>query len=242
MNLEQTLSGLLLGLALGGLAVRRFRTPAPVGPPPEVLPASQVDRACVEAALAERHRIAMRLHDQLQPHLAAARLQLDLPEGLPAARAAIREAAAMVRDLAHELGDPDLELGLDAGLQRLCASMGAQLHMPVTLTLGVRPCPKLPSPLHGLALMCARELLQNAHRHANGEGVSLGVEVGDAWLLVHVEDRGPGFAAGGGPGLGLQGMRRRLTALGGELDIGDAPRGGARVTLCLPIRPPGDQH
>lgn len=237
MGAEVTFGALLLGSLLGWLAARWPRSPSRPGPAAAPPPPPELGRACVEAELAERHRIAARLHDQLQPLLAAADLQLDLPDGLSAARAALRAAAAIIRGLAHELGDPELELGLDAGLRRLCASVGAQLHMPVELRLGTRLSPPLPPPLHSLALMCARELLQNAHRHAKGEGVALSLEVGEAWLLLHVSDQGPGFAAGSGPALGLQGMRRRLVALGGELDIGDAPQGGARVTLCLPLRP-----
>jgi hypothetical protein len=30
-------------------------------------------------------------------------------------------------------------------------------------------------------------------------------------------------------------MRRRLDAIGGELDLGAGASGGARVTLCLPL-------
>ena len=78
--------------------------------------------------------------------------------------------------------------------------------------------------------------------------VEVRVEVGQRWLLVGVEDDGPGFGEGGGagPGLGLRSMRRRLDAIGGELDLGAWASGGARVTLCLPLgagpRPAPDTH
>ncbi|MBS7789733.1 HAMP domain-containing histidine kinase [Roseococcus sp. SDR] len=75
---------------------------------------------------------------------------------------------------------------------------------------------------------------------------------GFAWLRVTVEDDGPGLPAaelafpGGGflaPGrsggrqpLGLASVRAFATALGGHLEAGRSARGGARLTLRLPVQ------
>lgn len=237
--------GMLASFAAGMVWARRAGGCAPVVTPaaqpyaPASAARALVDdraRACVEAEAAERQRIAAQLHDELQPLIAAARLQLELPDGVPEATDALREASSLVRSLAHELGDPDVEQGLDAGLSRACATARTRLQMDVVLRVPDGPLPGVDPVTHSLLLMSVRELLHNAHRHAPGSTVQVQVERGQRWLLVGVEDNGPGFGVGTGPGLGLRGMRRRIEALGGELDAGSASTGGARVTLCLPLR------
>jgi signal transduction histidine kinase len=101
-------------------------------------------------------------------------------------------------------------------------------------------------------------LVSNAARHASTE-VRVAV-AGDAEeVRVDVDDDGPGIPPvrrtdvvkrfvrldegrardGGGAGLGLAVTSDVATAHGGRLDIGDAPLGGARLTLVLPRRPAG---
>jgi signal transduction histidine kinase len=65
------------------------------------------------------------------------------------------------------------------------------------------------------------------------------LEAGDGWLCFEVRDAGPGFepdAAAKFDGTGLQGMRDRLAALGGDLSITSAPGQGTtlrgRVPAC----------
>jgi signal transduction histidine kinase len=100
-------------------------------------------------------------------------------------------------------------------------------------------------------------LVSNAARHATTE-VRIAV-VGDADAVrVDVDDDGPGIPParrtevvkrfvrldegrardGGGAGLGLAVTSDVAVAHGGRLDIGQAPIGGARLTLVLPRRPP----
>ena len=258
MDPERALGAVLVGAAAavsfmaGAAWARRPRAPRPPAEGAPALPPPTTDRdrarACLEAESAERQRIAAHLHDELQPLIAAARLQLELPGGGAEASAALGEAGALVRGLAHELGDPDVELGVEAGLARVCAAARARLPLAVELRLPPQPAPPVSPLTHSLCLMCVRELLHNAHRHARAGRVEVRVEVGQRWLLVGVEDDGPGFGDGGGagPGLGLRSMRRRLDAIGGELDLGAGASGGARVTLCLPLgagpRPAPDTH
>jgi signal transduction histidine kinase len=66
-------------------------------------------------------------------------------------------------------------------------------------------------------------------------------------LSVQVDDDGAASSNGsgsgtgprpGGPGLGLIGMRERVTALGGRLHAGHRDGGGFRVRAELPARAP----
>jgi two-component system sensor histidine kinase RegB len=82
------------------------------------------------------------------------------------------------------------------------------------------------------------------------------VRVRCAWdeerVSIEVEDRGPGMtqaALEGGPstkpgglGLGLFLTHTALSHLGGEIHFDDAPGGGARVTVRLPLTPLREEH
>ncbi|MBD3764715.1 MAG: PAS-domain containing protein [Rhodobacterales bacterium] len=74
----------------------------------------------------------------------------------------------------------------------------------------------------------------------------------DTWLELVVEDEGPGFSplaldraldpffttkGGEGSGLGLSMVYDNVKLAGGTLRLENRPRGGARVTLRLPLRP-----
>jgi two-component system sensor histidine kinase DesK len=53
-----------------------------------------------------------------------------------------------------------------------------------------------------------------------------------------ISDDGIGFdiaACGGGGGLGLKGMRERLSAVNGTLQISSAPGNGTQIRLQLPM-------
>lgn len=101
-------------------------------------------------------------------------------------------------------------------------------------------------------------LVGNALKYApDGSPVTIGAEVADGWLAVHVDDEGIGVPEADRPlvaepfhrawnvresripgtGLGLYICRRLVEAHGGSLTIGDRPDGrpGTRVRFTLPI-------
>jgi signal transduction histidine kinase len=100
-------------------------------------------------------------------------------------------------------------------------------------------------------------LVANAARHASS-AVQVAVVGDPVEVRVEVDDDGPGIPVArradvvrrfvrldagrardqGGAGLGLAVTADVATAHGGRLDIGDAPLGGARLTLVLPRQPP----
>ena len=112
----------------------------------------------------------------------------------------------------------------------------------VRLDLAEGPCPVRASPADLEAALDA--LLGNVVAHTP-EGTSLTVSLRpeDGGALVVVSDEGPGFAddevvrrgesRAGSTGLGLDIARRTAAASGGDLRIGQAPGGGARVSMRL---------
>jgi signal transduction histidine kinase len=53
--------------------------------------------------------------------------------------------------------------------------------------------------------------------------------------VVAVEDDGRGLDGTRLPQLGLLGMRERVTALGGKLEVGAGSQGGTRVEATMPL-------
>ncbi len=81
----------------------------------------------------------------------------------------------------------------------------------------------------------AQEALNNAFRHAGGQGQRLGASYDGRTILVEVADSGPGFAAEhiamGGERLGLSGLRYRVESLGGMLLINSTVGHGAKLSV-----------
>ena len=101
------------------------------------------------------------------------------------------------------------------------------------------------SPAAGLTVFrVVQEALTNARKHAGPSAAvdvrlrytpyAVEVEIGDDGTGVAVS---PGAAVGppaAGAGLGLVGMRERVTALGGTLEVGPRTRGGWLVRATIP--------
>ncbi len=92
---------------------------------------------------------------------------------------------------------------------------------------------------------CVQESLTNAIRHA--APVTVIVVLGEAGaedtiapaparrVVLSVEDDGRGITPDAPMGFGLQGMRERVEAVGGEYAVGVRPAGGTRVRVAIPI-------
>jgi signal transduction histidine kinase len=86
------------------------------------------------------------------------------------------------------------------------------------------------------AYRVVQEALTNAHRHGTG-GAAIRVRPDSEYL--HIEISNPitdGAQPSDGSGFGLIGMRERVTAAGGTLDIGTR-RGHFTVHVTLPLAP-----
>src|SRR5260370_1404924 len=92
-----------------------------------------------------------------------------------------------------------------------------------------------------------QEALTNGSSHAGAASAAVDLHYGPGTLSGRVDDDGKGrvtsTGAGNGtrpsgPGLGLVGMRERISALGGQLQAGPRDAGGFRVRAELPARAP----
>ena len=124
--------------------------------------------------------------------------------------------------------------GLVEELQLVAQRHEQRTGTKVTLTLGQLP-KAAPLPLKLCLYRFVQEALNNAYRHANGEGQVIQAKCLGKVLNISVRDRGPGMAAdamlletSGRTRLGLAGMRYRVESLGGLFSI-DSSASGASV-------------
>jgi signal transduction histidine kinase len=210
------------------------------------------DEAAQRRAMEERLRIARELHDSLTHSISVVQVQAGVAvhlarkrgEDVPPALLAIAEAGAdAARELRATLGVlRSKEDGDSSGLSQLdslvARARAAGLPVTVTVTGGQR---LLPPEVDQAAYRIVQEALTNVSRHAGQASASVHLHYAPHDLSVQVDDDGQGTVTStrpAGPGLGLVGMRERVSALGGRLQAGSQDGGGWRVCAELPARGP----
>jgi signal transduction histidine kinase len=212
------------------------------------------DEAARRRAMEERLRIARELHDSLTHSISVIQVQAGVAvhlarkrgEDVPPALLAIQEAGADAgRELRETLGVlRSEEDGDGSGLCQLdslvARARAAGLPVTVTVTGVQRP---LPAEADQAAYRIVQEALTNVSRHAGRACARVHLHYSPDALSVQVDDDGSGTGTGAGPrsagpGLGLIGMRERVTALGGRLQAGPRDGGGFQVYAELPARTP----
>jgi signal transduction histidine kinase len=190
----------------------------------------------------ERRRIALELHDETAQAFAAVKLQLGvLRESVEPALAprmdrvlelvdtGMRSIRSVTRDLRPPLLD---ELGLLPALRALVEGFGERSGIAMSFA-APDALPPLSKEAELALFRALQEALSNVARHAGARSVHIVLERSDDALDLEVQDDGRGLT--GQPGLGLTGMRERLGALGGDVRIGTAAAGGARLAVRLPL-------
>ena len=194
-------------------------------------------RRIVEAQEAERRRLARELHDETGQALTSILLGLKaLEEKLAAddSRAAVGGLRDLVvstlqdvRRLAVELRPTALDdFGLVAALERLTQSFAEQSKIPVDFQSTLPP-ERLPEEVETALYRIVQESLTNVIKHAHATRVSVLLTRKKGSVAAVVEDDGRGFDPAAVPdgGFGLAGMRERVAALGGRLELESGGRG-----------------
>jgi two-component system, NarL family, sensor histidine kinase UhpB len=136
------------------------------------------------------------------------------------------------------------ELGLSAAIEH-CASLWRVRLEPASLSLAIDEHVDALDEARTLALYrTVQEALANCARHARATRVDVrvewhegaGAEPRGAWVRISDDGVGADLRATPG-GLGLVGMRERVTALGGSLSVERAPRAGFRLVARVPADP-----
>jgi signal transduction histidine kinase len=206
------------------------------------------DEAARRRAMEERLRIARELHDSLTHSISVIQVQSGVAvhlagkrgEEVPPALLAIQEAGA---DASRELratlsvlrSDEDNDCSGLSQLDGLVArARAAGLPVTVTVTGAERP---LPPDVDQAAYRIVQEALTNVSRHAGQACASVHLHYSPDAVSIQVADDGTGLPIAhrsAGHGMGLVGMRERVSALGGSLHAGPQDGGGFRVHAELP--------
>ena len=210
----------------------------------------------------ERTAIARELHDEFGPHLFALRANAAILAGRLGSGGdeSAAQAALAIRDQVEALQGQNRrtlanlrpaaleELGLAAALDALAEHWRrAKPEVALVLTAAT-PIAKLGPRASLTVYRFIQEALTNAFRHSGARRIEAtlafeppasNVALGDpalAGLRMRVVDDGRGLGPETGAGMGLSGMRERVTALGGEFAFHASLEGGATVEARFGLR------
>jgi signal transduction histidine kinase len=145
-----------------------------------------------------------------------------------------------LRDIATGLVLPELSDLSTTETLRL-AVQHHERRTGTTVECDLENLPFCPPPLRVCLYRIVQEALNNAFQHAGGNGQRVAASQTGNWLKVVVSDSGPGITAllqpprrGHHAGLGLNGVRRRVEAFNGSLNV-ISLTDGTRVSVKIPI-------
>jgi PAS domain S-box-containing protein len=203
----------------------------------------------------ERVRLARDLHDGFGQLVTVLQLELGgLKHSLPESEhvAKCRRLIDLTAQLGHEiravtgqLRPPALDTGLVPALEYNLEHMREHLDdLRLTLHAPGLERQRLQSEDEISLFRIYQEALSNVIKHARARNVDIRLQREGANITLAVQDAGVGFEPklappphAGTPGLGLVGMRERLTARGGHMEIISAPGRGTTIIAVLPFRP-----
>ena len=199
----------------------------------------------------ESRRIARELHDEAGQvtasiHLALAEIDEELPESarrrLDGVRGLLDELEDRLRRLSHELRPTILDdLGLGPALEFLAKGFTARCGVSAAVDGTTKG--RLEPVVETAVYRIVQEALTNIARHAQATHAAIRLSREAKALRCSIRDDGVGlrddpFVAGpsGRRGLGLLGIRERLDALGGKLNVRSRPGIGTELRVHIPIR------
>lgn len=225
----------------------------------EELAATQQELAAAEhqaGRLEERERLARDIHDTLAQGLSsivllarAGRASASTGEAVDVfstiedtARDNLAEARRFVRDLTAPSAQADLPDAITEILQRMRrrgSGLGESTEFWANFSGDTHR--RLPESVVTAVVRCVQEALNNVAKHAHADNAVVSVAVLGDELTVDIFDDGRGFDPARAPqqesshGYGLGGIRQRIAALSGTVNIESAPDEGTVVAARIPL-------
>ena len=200
----------------------------------------------------ERRRIAREIHDGLGQELAAAKMILDgilAKDFSPELRRASIDASQLVdraikqvRTISHLLHPPLLdEVGLVSALRWFLEGLSERSGIQVQLQVDPHDLDRLKPDLETAIFRIIQEALTNMFRHSGARNGLVSLKEKEGQIEVIVRDDGKGVdeqivqQRPESVGVGIGGMRQRVTELGGRLRLANA-NPGTIVEVVVPCR------
>ena len=187
---------------------------------------------------AELRRIERDLHDGTQARLVAIAMQLGLAqegeadphiaELIERAHRGTEEAMVELRDVIRGIHPPILA---DRGLPGALTALAGRTTLPVRLD--VTDPGELPVAVETAVYYAVTEAVTNAVRHSGATSISICLTREDGTLRAEVFDDGHG-GADEDAGSGIQGVRRRVAALDGDVSVVSPAGGPTVIGMVLP--------
>ena len=196
--------------------------------------------------LEERNRIARDIHDSLGHALVALNIQIEAAltlwdtnpdkacESLKEAKQLGSEALTAVRTSVADMRADTLRGEL---LGQAMETLIQEFRLATQITPSVHLDLSFPFPrdVNMVVYRIVQEGFTNICKHAEATVVSLILQTTTNELILNLTDNGNGFCIHNAQeGFGLQGMRERVTALGGRLEIQSEPGQGCQIVVHFP--------
>jgi signal transduction histidine kinase len=244
LGLAWAVLSLLVTRPIAALLARRGRRLLDAAPdsdlPLRIAQLTATRAAALDAHATELRRIERSLHDGTQNRLVAVTVLLGAArravprdpaaaeEILERAQTAAEQALAELRTVARGILPPVLA---DRGLAGALSGLAASSAVPCTVEVDVPV--RCAASVEATAYFLVAEALTNASRHSGATAIAVDVRTVDQRLQVRVTDDGTGGAVEGA-GSGLVGIRRRVEAHDGTLELTSPPGGPTTLTAELP--------
>jgi len=201
----------------------------------------------------ERLRLSRELHDQIGQSLAAVLLSIKRIEKqagnevrgqLQKLRGELNTIGQIIHRTAWDLRPASIdELGLASALSNYVSQWGEQCAIRTKFHCNEKAFEDLPEDVRITIYRITQEALTNVAKHATGAiAVTVVLSRVDGMVRLTVEDNGCGFDTASeqkskhsSDGLGLVGMRERLSVIGGELEIESSVGTGTTIFARIPI-------
>lgn len=202
----------------------------------------------------ERKSIAVEIHDEFNSSLIATRLTAErilllaqhcspteraeeIVEKSKQIAAQIRQLYVSSRTIVRKLRPEVLDmLGLNGAIEEMVRSYN--MTTPCSFVFDSDgDFSALDSGVSIAAYRIIQEALSNIIKHAQASKVTASLRLcsNEECLCISVKDNGVGFDTAKAPGMGILGMRERVFALRGTIDIHSEPGHGTTYSICIPL-------
>ena len=214
---------------------------------------SLLNQQIIDSQENERKRVSRELHDGVNQLLVAAKYRLDnvgrennaaKKEGeLDASKQAMEQAIVELRRISRDLRPPQLDdLGLVAGIEAYINELRNRTDLELVFEQdidGISMQPEVETTLYRVV----QESLHNVEKHANAQGVDVVLQREGKQILLTISDDGQGFSnrhmtqkknkSAMIEHMGLENMKERIQAIGGEFKVTSEIGQGTEVRVSL---------